>query len=222
MPGIATVVIDRNNLFRQGLRALLVGSEYEIVGEAAGPLDAAADAGSGTSVELVLCDVAPGASVAQTVTLVRSTFQGARLVMLMGELDAETMMSALQSGVDGCLVKDISTEALAQSLRLVLMGEMVFPTELAALLVSGRLTGATPDASLRKGLSTREVEVLRRLVAGDSNKLIANRLGISEATIKVHLKSLLRKLGVSNRTQAAIWALNNMATSEDDVGDAAD
>ena len=87
----------------------------------------------------------------------------------------------------------------------------MLPSHLAALLISGRVgattAGATPAA--RNGLSQREVQILRCLLNGDSNKMIANHLNITEATVKVHLKSLLRKINASNRTQAAIWALNN-------------
>ncbi len=92
-----------------------------------------------------------------------------------------------------------------------MLGEKVFPTHLAALLVNGVANtvpaNIPPDNSF--GLSEREMQILQCLVQGDSNKLIANRLSITEATVKVHMKSLLRKINVSNRTQAAIWALNN-------------
>ncbi len=90
------------------------------------------------------------------------------------------------------------------------MGEKVFPTHLAQLLVSSRGDELGQDVPpRRKGLSQREVQILRCLLNGNSNKMIANHLNITEATVKVHLKSLLRKINASNRTQAAIWALNN-------------
>jgi two-component system nitrate/nitrite response regulator NarL len=210
MNTIPIVLIDPNKLFRQGLKALLAGGDLRIVGECSTPREAQSLANPEAGVRLVLCDPTAGAGVQETVGELRSIFPGAQVVMLTGTMDPQAMISAIQAGVDGCLVKDISPDALVQSLRLVLMGEKVFPTELAALLVSGRFQGseAAVPAS-RKGLSPREVEILQRLVDGDSNKMIANRLGITEATVKVHLKSLLRKISASNRTQAAIWALNN-------------
>ncbi|WP_207485955.1 LuxR C-terminal-related transcriptional regulator [Arenibaculum pallidiluteum] len=210
MQTTSIVLIDPNKLFREGLKALLRGGDLEIVGEGARLDEAAPLAESGKDVQLVLCDPAAGSTAQETVSELRLLFPGARVVVLTATVDPQAMVSAIQAGVDGCLVKDISPDALQQSLRLVMMGEKVFPTHLAALLVSGRVQGgelAVPAS--RKGLSPREAEILRCLVNGDSNKMIANRLGITEATVKVHLKSLLRKISASNRTQAAIWALNN-------------
>jgi len=92
---------------------------------------------------------------------------------------------------------------------LVLLGEKVFPTSLAALLISGPVDNVVEMPGGRRGLSERENQILRSLLKGESNKMIANRLGITEATVKVHLKTVLRKIGAANRTQAAIWALNN-------------
>ncbi len=113
------------------------------------------------------------------------------------------------AGAHGYLIKDISVEALLQSLLLVMLGEKVFPTHLATLLVNGMPNTAPASIVTSHGLTERECQVLRCLVQGDSNKMIANRLNITEATIKVHMKSLLRKINATNRTQAAIWALNN-------------
>ena len=92
-----------------------------------------------------------------------------------------------------------------------MLGQKVMPTELAAALINGA-AGVQPvnGKSVESyGLSERELEILRCLVNGDANKVIANRLDITEATVKVHMKSLLRKIKAGNRTQAAIWALNH-------------
>jgi two-component system, NarL family, nitrate/nitrite response regulator NarL len=83
----------------------------------------------------------------------------------------------------------------------------VFPTNLASMLLD--LNCTTSPLNSVHGLPPREQEILQTLVTGASNKMIANRLGITEATVKVHLKTLLRKIDVNNRTQAAIWAMNN-------------
>jgi two-component system, NarL family, nitrate/nitrite response regulator NarL len=91
------------------------------------------------------------------------------------------------------------------------IGEKVFPTNLAAMLLD--MTASGPLNSVR-GVSPREQQILQLLVTGASNKMIAIRLGITEATVKVHLKTLLRKIDVNNRTQAAIWAMNNGFTAD--------
>jgi two-component system nitrate/nitrite response regulator NarL len=123
----------------------------------------------------------------------------------------DALRDAMNAGANGYLMKDVSPEALIQSLELVIMGEKVFPTNLASMLLD--MSAITPQHSIR-GLSPREQEILQSLVTGASNKLIAIKLGITEATVKVHLKTLLRKIDVNNRTQAAIWAMNNGFTAE--------
>jgi two-component system nitrate/nitrite response regulator NarL len=120
----------------------------------------------------------------------------------------DALRDAMNAGADGFLMNDVSPEALLQSLELVMLGEKVFPTNLAAMLLD--LSNApSPLNSVRGVMTPREHEILQALVTGSSNKMIANRLGITEATVKIHLKTLLRKIDVNNRTQAAIWAVNN-------------
>lgn len=164
---------------------------------------------------LVLCDLDEEEVIQETVDRLRSVFQNARLVMMTGMKEPRIVLAALMAGMDGCVVKNISADALVQSLRLVLIGERVFPTQHLTALLTRRDPEEEASATWRKGLSPRETQILRCLVGGDSNKVIANRLGTAEQTVKVHLKSLLRKIGATNRTQAAVWALNNGVTEED-------
>ena len=166
---------------------------------------------SGLRPQLVLLDLVNGGDdEAEAMRRLRALLPDTRMVVLTTDLCTRRLANALEAGADGYLMKDLSADALAQSLRLVMMGEKVFPTHLAALLISGRVNGNGLEMPIsRKGLSQREVQILRCLLNGDSNKMIANHLNITEATVKVHLKSLLRKINASNRTQAAIWALNN-------------
>src|SRR3546814_70355 len=126
------------------------------------------------------------------------------------ERDPGTLAACLHAGAAAFLLKDISLEALIHSLKLAMLGQKVMPTELAMALINGA-TGMQPAGGRSiadYGLSDREMEILRCLVNGDANKVIANRLDITEATVKVHMKSLLRKITAATRTQAAIWALN--------------
>ncbi|WP_207459873.1 response regulator transcription factor [Azospirillum sp. SYSU D00513] len=211
MQSVSVALIDANKLFREGLKALFTDRDFQISKEATSLNEALPLVSGGDAPQLLLIDPAGMGEVTQVVSALKAACPDARLVLLTGQMDANVMATAIQAGADGFLMKDISIEALAQSLRLVMMGEKVFPTHLAALLISGKVTGhaVSDNPGSRKGLSQREVQILRRLLAGDSNKMIANSLGITEATVKVHLKSLLRKINASNRTQAAIWALNN-------------
>jgi len=199
-----TTLIDPNRLFRDGLRSLLAGTRFAVAAEFGTPGQALAHAGSEiTAGLLVLGQATPNANDLQGL---RETHPAARIVVLADRVTIDGLRDAMAAGADGFLAKTVSPEALVQSLQLVMMGEKVYPTNLASLLAEA---GApVPQASLR-GISLREQEILRLLVTGASNKLIAIRLGIAEATVKVHLKTLLRKIDASNRTQAAIWALNN-------------
>jgi two-component system, NarL family, nitrate/nitrite response regulator NarL len=110
--------------------------------------------------------------------------------------------------LSGILTHDLSADALVRSLLLICSGERIFPKDL--VLVQKPASPSFEHHSDGARLSPREKEILVHLVAGHPNKLIARHMGITEATVKVHLKSVQRKIGVQNRTQAAIWALANL------------
>jgi len=211
MPATPIALIDQNRLVREGLKAVFPADAFTIACQAASLDEALIAIPAGEEPRLVLVDPEGLGGAPRVVRALKELCPRAHVVVLTDNLAPGDMVEAIKAGADGFLMKDISVGALAQSLRLVLMGEKVFPSHLAALLMGGKMAGheISVDPSSPKGLSRRETEILCCLLGGDSNKMIANALGITEATIKVHLKSLLRKINVSNRTQAAIWALNN-------------
>ena len=215
MDTVKVFLIDSNKLFREGMKRLFDTTPFQVAGEAGTPRDALSlidsSVGAGNAPELVLVDFTnAGEDEVEALRSLRAVHSDLRIVILTNDLDTRRLSSALNAGADGYLLKDIACEALMRSLKLVMMGEKVFPTHLAQLLMSGRTEDLGNEVpSRRKGLSQREVQILRCLLSGNSNKMIANHLHITEATVKVHLKSLLRKINASNRTQAAIWALNN-------------
>ena len=140
----------------------------------------------------------------------RSIATKAKIVVLAPELRLSAFRDAMSAGADGYLTDDVSGRAFIQMLGLVLEGEKIVPSALAAIVAgpaaSERASGAIlPAASLSKNDS----EVLRQLSCGKSNKQIANALMLSESTIKGRVKSVLRKIHASNRTQAAAWAITN-------------
>ena len=209
---IKTFLVGRNKLFREGLKSLLVGSQFDVVGEADDVGQTQSRVSEDAIPDIILLDFsAEPEHAADDLAHLRSILPTAQIVVLTENLCSQTLAACLAAGAHGYLIKDISVDALLQSLRLVMLGEKVFPTHLAALLVNGMASTAPTRISTTNahGLSEREVQILQCLVQGDSNKMIANRLNITEATVKVHMKSLLRKIDASNRTQAAIWALNN-------------
>ncbi len=142
---------------------------------------------------------------------VRATFDDLRIVVLANELCLVDMGRLLKAGVDGYLLKDLSAEALSLSLLLVMKGEKALPSTLASVLADDPRTTVANGASLRaqKRLTEREEQILRCLLNAYSNKHIARALNISEGTVKVHLKSVMKKIAAGNRTQAALWARNN-------------
>lgn len=210
MEFISVALIDTNNLFRQGLKALFIDQSFRITSEASSLKEVASIGAMGDPPQLILADPTGMGDPAELMLSLKANCPDARLVLLTDTLDGVILANVIEAGADGFLMKDISKDVLIQSLRLVMMGEKVFPSHLAALLISGRVYGKEGDFPVsRKGVSKREGQILRCLLVGDSNKLIAKHLSITEATVKVHLKSLLRKIDATNRTQAAIWGLNN-------------
>jgi two-component system nitrate/nitrite response regulator NarL len=134
-------------------------------------------------------------------------------VVLTEHVKPQSLEACVMAGVGGYLTKDISLDALKHSLLLVTHGEKVYPSQLADMMISGvTFSASTPDETrdfTQGELSARERAILACLVRGDPNKVIALQLRITEATVKVHMKNLLRKIAATNRTQAAIWAVKN-------------
>jgi two-component system, NarL family, nitrate/nitrite response regulator NarL len=213
---IKVVLVGMNNLFLQGLRHLLDPSQFTIVGEARDLASWHAFLGEGPAPDLVPdllvadlngCDE----SDLDGLQAVRAIVDDIRIVVLANELCLVDMARLLRAGVDGYLLKDLSAEALSLSLLLVMKGEKALPSTLASVLADDPRTGAAHGASIRaqKHLTEREEQILRCLLSAYSNKHIARALNISEGTVKVHLKSVMKKIAAGNRTQAALWARNN-------------
>ncbi len=205
-----TFLIEPNRLFRQGLKYLLAGTCFE-VGAEFNTVELALEAGETAGTPDLVISGQPVKDEADLRTL-REAFPTARIVVLADDLSVDVLRAAMSGGADGFLIKTVSPEALIQSLQLVMLGEKVFPTNLAVMLLD--LSSAQSRPNSIRGLSPREQEILQALVTGASNKMIAYKLGITEDTVKVHFKTLLRKIDVINRTQAAIWAMNNGFTAD--------
>jgi two-component system nitrate/nitrite response regulator NarL len=222
-----TLLVEANTLLREGLKRILAETAY-------------APASSSATLEeaCVALDMSPGAvlmiigsagdhgELCERIRDLKETWPASRVVFLVDDYDLKQIFTAFQSGVDAYLIKSVSCEVLVKSLDLVMLGESVFPAAILELLQNqGRRIGTNGDGSgLRdesepeslqsKGLSVRETVILRCLMDGDSNKVIARKFDITEATVKVHVKAILRKIQAKNRTQAAIWAANYLPADE--------
>jgi two-component system nitrate/nitrite response regulator NarL len=217
MESIEILLIDANKLFREGLKRLLDNSSFVISAEADSLQDGIAHLEKGLQPKVALVEFDAGSDDVALLRAMRERFADMKLVVLAATTrNIHHLARCFEAGADAYLLKNISPDALKQSLKLVLLGEKVFPTRLAALLVSGQVDTHKPAAASAdlEGLSEREVQILRCLLNGHPNKVIAKKLNITEATVKVHLKGVLKKINAANRTQAAIWALNNGLSAE--------
>ena len=136
--------------------------------------------------------------------------RGVKIVVFASEADTRDIAVDEIAPLSGILTDSLSADAFVQALRLIVTGERVFPRDLVLGQKPSVPSPGTKPRSDGVRLSPREREVLSHVVEGHSNKAIARRLGVTEATAKVHLKSVLRKINLNNRTQAAIWALANL------------
>jgi two-component system nitrate/nitrite response regulator NarL len=143
----------------------------------------------------------------------KARYPKAKLVVLCATATASRLAHAFANGASGYLLNDIGFPALLESLNLVVLGEKVFPSRMADILIEMCTTAHEPPATLapsqQESLTTREWQILSGVVNGDSNKAIAKSLAITEATVKMHLRRARRKIQVRNRTQAAVWALKH-------------
>jgi two-component system NarL family response regulator len=193
------MVVDDHHIVRQGLVALLgTIADVKVVAEAANGRQAI-DAFRQHKPDVTLMDLRlPILSGVDAVTEIRKEFPAARIIVLTTFDGDEDIYRALQAGAKGYLLKGMLTEELVEAIRTVHAGRTRIPSAVAERLAA-RMTG--PE------LTRRELEVLQLIVAGKSNKEIGGDLGISEATVKTHINSILSKLAVNDRTQAATSAL---------------
>lgn len=206
---VDVVLLSRDTIVREGLWRILAKEEFVIRQSAAETAELESGECSRTGT-LIIMDTSAGQYRDELASL-KSRFPQSRIVVLSDSFNFEHMVGAFRSGAHGYIIKEISCSPLIASLRLVAMGEKVMPSDLADILPGHTLEfgGVDTERTLElAGLTDREVEILQCLIMGCPNKVISRMLEISEATVKVHVKAVLRKLGVQNRTQAAIWAVN--------------
>jgi two-component system nitrate/nitrite response regulator NarL len=202
---IDTLIVARDRLFREGF-AQIVGTDFAVVG-AANLHQALAEIGGGLRPRLLI--IAAASLNLAALQQIGSELPTIKTVVLMDPEQQMSFTAPAQCDIDGYILTDVSPEMLKLSLGLILAGQSVMPSGLASAMFRQREAAAA--ASDRSFLTARENEVLASLSRGHSNKEIARELNMSAATVKVHLKGVLRKLQVRNRTEAAVWAINRPA-----------
>ena len=218
MPLVSTCLIERNIFFREGVKSLLTGTDYHINQIYPDGMTAQKESSCKSDVKLALIGTESRAeTIKAQVGLVKNIYPECRVVILTAQAEPKCIMSAFASGADGYLLRDITPQALVGSLGMVVAGEKVYPAAALDLLVKQTPAIGAENIDSKFSayhLSCREVQVLKYLAVGETNKQIARDLDITEATVKVHIKGVLRKLDLSNRTQAAIWAVNKGLTEQ--------
>jgi len=228
---IRLMVVDDHNLFRRGLIALLQqDARLQVVGEA-GDASQALSLASRLQPDLILLDNhLPGVQGVDAIADLRQAVPGVRVIMLTVSESVDDMAAGLRAGADGYLLKTIHTEDLCDSICKVWEGDSVVSPEMMGKLVgllrrspatdlsSAGISAAEPAHRVAASavalsaddpihqLSPREREILALIAKGDSNKHIARALDIAETTVKIHVQHILRKLGLTNRVHAAVYA----------------
>jgi two-component system nitrate/nitrite response regulator NarL len=221
---VSTIIVDRSAVFRSGLKHLLHGTRYRILASLTEP------------VELQRVKIPPGPTLfilnvedawqgrGQLLQEIKAQHPQGRIVLMGASFASQQLQIVLRTGADACLLTTTTLEAFVQSLDLIMLGKSVLsaglrlfadeaepvPPEMQQLVQRlGKPRPAEQASCPRTELSARERQILDRLVQGDSNKAIALRFCMTESTVKAHMKTILRKIGASNRTQAALWARDN-------------
>ena len=229
MTPIRLLVVDDHNLFRRGLIALLAQDRrFSVAGEAADAGEAQRSASRLQPDVILLDNHLPGVSGIDAIGGLKAAAPQARVVMLTVSENEEDLAAGLRAGADGYLLKTIDTEELANSIARIWDGDSVISPEMmgklvgllraapgqpaAAAVAPAEVQASAADRARVAGndpihsLSPREGEILRLIAHGASNKLIARELDIAETTVKIHVQHILRKLELSNRVHAAVYA----------------
>jgi DNA-binding NarL/FixJ family response regulator len=220
-PVIRVLVVDDHEVVRRGLRAFLDGEpDLEVVADAGGGEEAlelvARLDSDGRRPDVVLMDLqmAPMDGI-ETTRRVRELYPGVEVVALTSFAEKERVRAALDSGASGYLLKDSQPAEVAAAVRSAHRGEIQLDPAVTRPLISDLSSGTNGVTSL---LTSRELEVLRLVGAGKANKEIAAELVISERTARTHVSNVLRKIGVSSRTQAAVLAVREGLVAARDDG----
>jgi two-component system response regulator DegU len=209
---IRIVIAQDHSLFREGIRRILNEEKcIEIVGEANNGFQAI-DVISDLKPDVALIDINMSKlDGVQLIPIIKQKSPGTKALMLTSSEDESTILKALQSGCKGCLSKDTSTSSLIKAIKVVHKDELWVERTLITRFFNGDynddLNRDNRQKNTKETLTAREQDVLRHLIKGSTNKEIGNELFISEKTVKSHLNKIFRKLNVSRRLEAILYAI---------------
>ncbi len=205
---IKVLLVDDHALFRSGIKLLLQRNhDFEVVGEASDGIEGVKRA-KALQPDVVLLDLhMPGLSGLDAIKLIQEEVPACRIILLTVSEEGEDLTTALKNGAVGYLLKNIDADFFLDAIRRAMQGDSVISNEMTAKLVANLRRGHEPIPTEISKLTLREGDILSQLASGLSNKEIARELNLAESTVKIHIQSILKKLGLSNRVQAAIYAV---------------
>ncbi len=226
---IAALIIEPRSLVCEGLVSLMASHSYHVIGGVASTADIDSSLLAADVPRLVILGALPAEEAARAASCIRELWPETKIILLFERASSTDYQNWQASEIDGCIPLSASPDVLIGTLQQILDGDLkiliheaasrsvtALPSSwlpIAPVVTSEEARNGAFDGSfsirVRHGLSEREEQVLRDLVKGLPNKMIARKRDMAEATVKVHLKSILRKIRMANRTQAAIWALEN-------------
>ncbi len=203
------MLVDDHPLLRKGLRQLIsMDDELEVIAEASNGADAITQ-GVDLDPDLILLDLnMQGMNGLETLRHLRDQGVTSRIVMLTVSDADEDVLQAISLGADGYLLKDMEPEELLEQIKRALNGKMVLSEAVTQILATAIRSPNNKSSGKIDALTQRELEILKLIAKGLSNKLIARELDISDGTVKVHVKHLLKKLHLRSRVEAAVWMIN--------------
>jgi len=243
---VATIVIEPRSLVREALVSLMASHSYHVVGGVASTADIGNTLLVADAPRLVVLGALPADEATAAAGSIRKLWSEAKIILLFEHASSADLQKLLGSEIDGCIPLFASPDTLVDTLQQIIAADLrilVLKTATCSSMprptgwreegdeldlgpnnlgrsdeMGNGATGGAISIRIPPGLSEREEQILRGLVKGHSNKMIARTCGVTDATIKVHMKSILRKIRVANRTQAAIWALEQ-GYGADDLSD---
>lgn len=203
------LLVDDHPLLRKGLAQLIdLEDELEVMAEASNGKDAIAIA-TENEPDLIVLDLnMQGMDGLETLRALREAEVSSRIIMLTVSDNDEDVVSAITYGADGYLLKDMDPEKILENLKQAALGKVVISEKLTHILAGAIRGEGSQRPSVLATLTSREHEILKQIAKGLSNKLIARELGISDGTVKVHVKHILKKLNFRSRVEAAVWMIN--------------
>ena len=212
---IRVLIADDHAVVRQGLRTFLdLQADIDVVGEAADGEEAVAVAAEHAPDVILLDLVMPRLDGIGALRRLSEVAPGARVIVLTSFGEDERLFTALRAGASGYLLKDVEPAELVRSIRTVHGGGAPLSPAVAARMVEEFASGAGAGRAPADDLTPRELEVLCLIARGRSNKRIALELGVAEKTVKTHVSHVLAKLGLADRTQAALYAVREGLVSQ--------